>query len=78
MINHVINLILGKPLIGLIRIYQLLLSPLFPQSCRFYPSCSEYMITAIRIYGPFVGIFKGGARLLRCHPFHPGGYDPVK
>jgi uncharacterized protein len=78
MINQAINLILGKPLVGLIRIYQLLLSPLFPQSCRFYPSCSEYMITAIKIYGPFIGILKGGARLLRCHPFHPGGYDPVK
>jgi hypothetical protein len=78
MINHVINLILGKPLIGLVRIYQLFLSPLFPRSCRFYPSCSEYMITAIRMYGPFIGMLKGCARLLRCHPFHPGGYDPVK
>jgi len=75
--NH-LKIILGKILIGLVRTYQLFLSPLFPSSCRFYPSCSEYMITAIRTYGPFVGTWKGVARLLRCHPFHPGGYDPVK
>ncbi|NLN60332.1 MAG: membrane protein insertion efficiency factor YidD [Deltaproteobacteria bacterium] len=78
MINQTFNLILGKPLIGLLRFYQLFFSPLFPRSCRFYPSCSEYMITAIRMYGPFIGTLKGGRRLLRCHPFHPGGYDPVE
>jgi len=78
MIHHLIDFALGKPIIFLIRAYQIFISPLFPSSCRFYPSCSEYMITAIRMYGPFVGTIKGSARLLRCHPFHPGGYDPVK
>jgi putative membrane protein insertion efficiency factor len=61
----------------LIRLYQLTLSRVLPQSCRFYPSCSQYGYAAIQRYG----ILKGGwltmRRLARCHPFHPGGYDPV-
>ena len=63
--------------IFLIRIYQLTLSRLMPPSCRFYPSCSEYGVQALQKYG----IFKGGwltvKRVARCHPFNPGGYDPV-
>jgi len=68
---------LAKVLVGLVRAYQLFLSPLLPPSCRYYPSCSDYMIAAIGTYGPFRGVLKGIARLLRCHPFHPGGYDPL-
>jgi putative membrane protein insertion efficiency factor len=66
-------------LILLIRIYQETLSPmlsLFGPVCRFEPSCSRYTIEALRKYGLIKGIGKGVARVLRCHPWHPGGYDP--
>lgn len=63
--------------LGLIRFYQRFISPGLPASCRFYPTCSQYGYEAIARYG----IIRGGLltlrRLLRCHPFHPGGYDPV-
>ena len=63
--------------IFLIKVYQRTLSRLLPPSCRFYPSCSEYGVQALQKYG----IFKGGwltvKRVARCHPFNPGGYDPV-
>jgi putative membrane protein insertion efficiency factor len=64
-------------LLGLIRAYQILISPLFPQTCRFSPSCSCYAYDAIRTHGIATGIFIGLRRILRCHPFNPGGYDPV-
>lgn len=64
--------------IFLIRAYQTLLSPLLPSACRFYPSCSEYARQAIEEFGFLRGTAKGIVRLLKCHPFHPGGYDPVK
>lgn len=64
-------------LIGMIRLYQRVFSPLKPPSCRFYPTCSEYAIQAINKYGIFKGIVKAVIRILKCHPFHPGGYDPV-
>lgn len=70
--------ITGEIFIIMVRFYQVCLSPFFSPCCRFYPSCSEYTITAIRKYGPFKGVFSGLMRLLRCHPLHPGGYDPVK
>ena len=70
--------ILGKIFIYCIRIYQFLISPLFGPCCRFYPSCSEYAIMAIQTHGPFEGLVRSGMRLLRCHPFNPGGYDPVE
>jgi hypothetical protein len=70
--------IIEKFLVILIRIYQIFISPIFPQSCRYYPTCSEYAVTAIRRYGPFRGSWKALLRVLRCHPFHPGGYDPVE
>lgn len=63
-------------LIGVVRLYQLLLSPLFGRTCRFYPSCSAYFVQAVEKYGVFAGSWRGVKRILRCHPFHPGGYDP--
>lgn len=63
-------------LIALVRLYQWTLSPLLGPTCRFYPSCSEYWIRALRQYGLWRGVAKGVARLARCHPLHPGGYDP--
>lgn len=63
-------------LIGLVRVYQLTLSPILGKRCRFYPSCSQYFIEAVRKYGALSGSVRGILRILRCHPFHPGGYDP--
>jgi putative membrane protein insertion efficiency factor len=64
-------------LMGIIRIYQLTLSPLLGPRCRFYPSCSCYAHAAIERHGVFFGVWLGLKRLLRCHPFADGGYDPV-
>jgi putative membrane protein insertion efficiency factor len=66
-----------KPFLFLIRIYQLLLSPLLGKTCRFHPSCSEYTKEAINKHGLFKGILLGTKRLLKCHPFHSGGVDYV-
>ena len=63
-------------LIGLIRVYQYTLSPLLGNVCRFEPSCSRYMVESLRKYGLVRGLFRGLRRLSRCHPWHPGGYDP--
>lgn len=60
----------------LIRGYQLAIAPLLGEVCRFEPSCSRYMVGALRKYGLFRGLWKGTGRLLRCHPWNPGGYDP--
>ncbi|MDA8155189.1 MAG: membrane protein insertion efficiency factor YidD [Actinomycetota bacterium] len=62
----------------LIRLYRAAISPFLPGACRFTPTCSAYSEEAIRRYGAVKGTFLGIRRLLRCHPFHPGGYDPVK
>ena len=67
-----------KVLILIIKGYQKFISPLFPPTCRFYPTCSTYIIQALEKYGFFKGSFLGIKRLLRCHPFNPGGYDPLK
>lgn len=64
-------------LIGIIKIYRKFISPVLPDSCRFYPTCSQYAITAIEKYGPGKGSLLAARRILRCHPFNPGGYDPV-
>lgn len=68
--------ILSMLLIGSVRLYQILLSPLLGRLCRFEPSCSNYFIQAIRKHGPLKGAWRGLCRIGRCHPFHPGGYDP--
>jgi putative membrane protein insertion efficiency factor len=64
-------------LMGIIKVYKLLISPLFPNSCRFYPTCSEYSYEAIKKFGSIKGGWLGVKRISKCHPFHPGGYDPV-
>ncbi|MFB3895909.1 MAG: membrane protein insertion efficiency factor YidD [bacterium] len=61
----------------LIKLYQKFISPLIPNSCRFEPTCSQYAIDAIRKYGVISGWIRTIRRLLRCHPFHDGGYDPA-
>ena len=61
----------------LIRGYQLAISPLFPASCRYYPTCSAYALEAFERYGVIKGIRLTAGRILRCHPFRPGGFDPV-
>lgn len=61
----------------LVRFYQLCISPLFPPSCRFTPTCSEYALQALRKYGPFKGLWLTVKRLSRCHPWGGSGYDPV-
>jgi uncharacterized protein len=66
-----------KVALVLIRAYQLLISPLLPNSCRFVPSCSQYAAEALQTYGFLAGLGLSLKRLLRCHPFHPGGWDPV-
>ncbi len=62
-------------LVGLVRLYQRALSPRLGDHCRFHPSCSHYMIGTLEANGAFVGLIDGFCRILRCHPFHPGGVD---
>jgi putative membrane protein insertion efficiency factor len=64
-------------IVGLILFYRQFISPLKPPSCRFVPTCSEYALMAIEKYGIARGLVMAVRRILRCHPFHPGGYDPV-
>lgn len=66
-----------RVLVGVIRFYQVFISPLKGQTCRFYPTCSEYTIQALKKYGIIKGFWKSMKRILKCHPFHPGGHDPV-
>jgi putative membrane protein insertion efficiency factor len=68
--------LLIAPAVMLIRIYQWTLSPLLGPACRFEPSCSRYMEMSLRKYGLYRGLARGIRRLLKCHPWHPGGYDP--
>jgi uncharacterized protein len=72
-INRFLRQLTSFPII----IYQLLIRPVMKPSCRFYPSCSEYALSAIKSYGIFKGINLACRRLLRCHPWSEGGYDPV-
>lgn len=65
-------------MIFIIKLYRKYISPMKPPSCRFYPTCSQYAVEAIERYGAFRGGYMALRRILRCHPFNPGGYDPVK
>jgi len=71
-------MIIKKSIIYIITLYKKIISPFLPRTCRFYPTCSQYMIQAIEKYGLMKGMLKGCGRIIRCHPFNPGGYDPVK
>ncbi len=64
--------------VAAIRLYQRALSPMLPDSCRFYQSCSEYTVLAIRRHGVLKGILMGSWRIMRCNPFSKGGFDPVR
>ncbi len=66
-----------RVLIALIKVYQRFISPALGPSCRFYPTCSSYAVTAIGRYGAARGSWMAARRIGRCHPWHPGGYDPV-
>jgi hypothetical protein len=65
-------------LIAGLRIYKRWISPLLPSACRFHPTCSEYMMQAIQTHGAVRGVWMGLKRIARCHPFHQGGFDPVR
>ena len=69
--------ILSYPLILLVRVYQYLISPLLPTTCRYTPSCSSYTIEALKKYGPLKGGWLGAKRILSCHPWGGHGHDPV-
>lgn len=68
---------LKKFLILIVRGYQKFISPLLGNNCRFSPTCSQYFIMAVEKYGVVKGSYLGGKRILKCHPFNPGGYDPL-
>ncbi|MEK3887678.1 membrane protein insertion efficiency factor YidD [Bacillus sp. FSL K6-3431] len=68
---------IAKILTKLIRLYQVVISPLMPPSCRFYPTCSHYGMEAIQKFGAIRGGWLTVKRIVKCHPFHPGGFDPV-
>jgi uncharacterized protein len=67
-----------RVVIGALQAYKLFISPLLPSACRYYPTCSEYMMDAVAKHGVWKGTWLGMKRLGRCHPFHEGGYDPVR
>lgn len=69
--------VIARVVIVLVRGYQLLISPWLGQNCRFTPTCSEYLIEAVRRHGMVRGLWLGARRIGRCHPWHPGGHDPV-
>ncbi len=68
---------LKKIMVGIIRFYQIIISPLKPPTCRFYPTCSHYGLEAVKRFGAIKGGWLATKRILKCHPFHPGGVDPV-
>ena len=66
----------SRLLIGVVRVYQVCLSPILGRHCRFHPSCSEYFILAVKKHGVLLGAIRGVGRILRCHPWNAGGHDP--
>jgi len=77
MIRRWWRIVIGGLLIGGVYGYRYLIRPFLPPMCRFMPSCSEYFILSVRKHGPIRGAAKGVWRICRCHPWNPGGYDPV-
>jgi putative membrane protein insertion efficiency factor len=73
----VLGKVLAFPLILLVKTYQLVISPLTPGSCRHTPTCSQYTVEAIQVWGPLKGLWLGLKRLSKCHPWGTHGYDPV-
>ncbi len=69
--------VVARLVVLLIRGYQVTLSPWLPSACRYQPTCSRYALEAVERHGAFKGVWLGAKRIARCHPFHPGGYDPV-
>lgn len=74
---NLLSKLLKLVLLTLISFYQMMISPIIGSNCRFYPSCSKYAYMAIDMHGPAKGIILTAKRLLKCHPYHPGGVDPV-
>jgi uncharacterized protein len=74
---EVIKKILIFPIVLLVKIYQYIISPIFPASCRYTPTCSNYMLEALKIWGPLKGTYLGLIRILSCHPWGKHGDDPV-
>lgn len=70
------NRLIALTVIGLVRVYRVTLGPFFAGRCRFEPTCSAYMIEAVEKHGPWRGVVMGLKRIGRCHPWHPGGWDP--
>lgn len=64
--------------VGIIKIYRKFISPIKRPTCRFYPTCSQYAMESLEKHGIILGTYKALIRILKCHPFHPGGYDPVR
>lgn len=75
--KKILRSIVSLPLIGLIKLYQLVISPLLGPKCRYTPTCSQYGLEAIKKYGPFKGGWMALKRIARCHPWGGHGYDPV-
>lgn len=80
LVGSIVKIVVGVPrllIIGLLMVYRALISPLYGQTCRFYPSCSQYALTAVQRHGAVRGSWLAARRLLRCHPWNPGGIDHV-
>lgn len=75
--NHSLGWLLTMVLVGLVRGYRLLISPILPPTCRYHPSCSAYALEALQVHGALKGTALASWRLMRCNPFSGGGYDPV-
>ena len=73
----ILHILLIFPMIFLIKLYQFFISPILKSNCRYLPTCSEYAILALKEHGPYYGLRYSVKRILKCHPFGDGGYDPV-